>query len=190
MKVEAGVAEVLESFSKFIEAARAAAKRHRHFDALAKIEPLETRLRRKLRLFLREIADDAAKVASQRGNRGVVANVERRELLRKVVPVRGGKCPLREIVGKTLCEKVMDAKRLEGVMKNGSVAAVFEAGQQFREGSSGLVSDARKVGSGYEVEWCLGDVQICVLSMPFRYPFGCLDAPMRIPFRCNTSTTS
>jgi hypothetical protein len=36
---------------------------------------------------------------------------------------------LREIVGEAFREEVMDAKRLESVMKNGTVAAVFQAGQ-------------------------------------------------------------
>ena len=161
MKVEASMAQVCEPLAKFIEVAGAVAQGHRHFHALAKIEPLQARLRRKLWLGFAEIADYAAKIAPQRGNRRVIANVEGRELLGQVVPVRGGERPLREIVGKNLREEVMRPQGLKRVMKDGSVAAAFEAGKQFREGSSRLVSDARKVGSGYEVEGCFGNVQFC-----------------------------
>src|SRR5579859_411288 len=129
MKVEAGMTEVLESFAKFIEVAGAAPKGHGHFHAFAKIEPFEARLRSKLRLGFTEIADHTTKIASECGNRGVVANVEGRELLGQVVPVRRGESPLREIVGKTLCEEVMTPQGLKRVMENGSVAAVFKADQ-------------------------------------------------------------
>ena len=129
MKVEASVAEVLEPFAKFIEVACAAAKVHGHFHAFAKIEPLEARLRCKLRLCRTEIADHTAKITSQGGNRSVIANIEGRELLGQVVSVCGGERPLREIVGEPFREEMVGSQGLERVMKDGSVAAVFEAGQ-------------------------------------------------------------
>ena len=164
MKVKASMAEVLEPFAKFIEVAGAAAKGHGHFHAFAKIEPLETRLRCKLRLCSTEIADYTAKIGPQGGNRSIIANIEGRELLGQVIPVCGGERPLREIVGEPFREEVVGSQGLECVMKDGSVAAVFEAGQQFREGSSRLNSNAREIGSGYKVEWCFGDTQSSVLS--------------------------
>jgi hypothetical protein len=82
-----------------------------------------------LRLCLTEIADNTAQIAPERSNRSVIANVECRELLGQVIPIGGGERPLREIVGEAFREEVMDAKRLESVMKNGTVAAVFQAGQ-------------------------------------------------------------
>ena len=167
MKIEAGVTEVLESIAEFIEVASAAAKGHRHFHALAKIESLEARLRRKLRLRFTEVAHHAAKVAPQGSDRSIVANVESRELLGQIAPVRGGERPLREIVRKTLREEVMGPQSLKSVMKDGSVAAMLEAGQQFRKSSGRLVSDTREVGSGYEVEWCFGNVQ-CLRPLILR----------------------
>src|SRR5215472_12203737 len=112
MKVESSVAEVREPFAKFIEVGGAAAKGHGHFHAFAKIETLEARLRRKLRLRYAEIANDTAKIGSQCCNGSVIADVESCELLGQIVPVRGRKRPLREIVGKAFCEEVMHAKGL------------------------------------------------------------------------------
>lgn len=159
MKVETGVAEVLEPFAKLIQVAGAATKRHGDLHAFAKVEPFEAALRRELRMSVAIVPYDPLEIISQSGNRSVITNVERRELLSQVAPVRRGERPLREVVGKTFRKEVMGSKCLEGVMKNRSVAAVFEAGQQFRESSSGLVFDARKVGGGYEVKGCFGDVQ-------------------------------
>ena len=159
MEIKAGVAEMFQPFAKLVKRPGAAAERHGHFHALAEVEAFETRLRRELRVSFAEIPDHAAKIASQGGNRSVIADVEGRELLGKVIPIHGGQRPLREIVGKTFGEEVMDAQGLKGVVKNGRVAAVFEPGQQFREGSSRWSSDAREVGGGHKIEGCFGDVQ-------------------------------
>ena len=161
MKVETGVAEVLDAFAKLFEVAGAAAKRHGDFHAFAKIETLEAGLRSELWLRYAEIADHTGKIAPQRGNGSVIANVEGREQFGQVIPVRGGERPLRKIVRKAFREKVVGSQGLKGVMEDGSVAAMFEAVQQFRQGSRRLVSDSGQVRSGYEVEGCFGDVQFC-----------------------------
>src|SRR2546430_16386075 len=50
MMVETSVAEVGDAFAELIQGARAAAKRHGHFHAFTKVESLEPRLRRELRV--------------------------------------------------------------------------------------------------------------------------------------------
>src|SRR5919109_606784 len=129
MKVEAGVAEMREAIAKFIETAGAAAKGHCHFHAFAKKEALYARLQCELRISIAIILDCAPQIASQHRDGRVITNIQRRQLLREVAPVRGRESPLGEVVGKAFREVVVGAESLEGMMKNRSVAAVFEAGQ-------------------------------------------------------------
>ena len=170
MMVETSVAEVGDAFAELIQGARAAAKRHGHFHAFTKVESLEPRLRRELRVSAAKIPHHAAEIASQRRNGCVIANVEYRELLGQVIPVGRGQRPLREIVGKAFREEVVEFQGLKGVMKNGGIAAMFETRQQFREGTRRLIPDPGQKGSGDEIEGCFGDVQS-------QQPSSCLDAP-------------
>src|SRR6266849_8453761 len=101
---------------------------------------------------LAKVAYNAAKIASQRRDRNVVANVQRGELFRQVVPVGVREHPLRKIVGKALGEEVMAPERLIGVMEDGRVAAILEPRQQLREGACRLVADSREIGNGNEFE--------------------------------------
>ena len=95
-------------------------------------------------------AHDAAEVFAKRRNRGVIANVEGGELLGEGIAIGVGKNPLRKIVGKTLGKKVVATEGLKSVMEDGSVAALFEPGEEFRESASGEIPDAREMGDGEE----------------------------------------
>src|SRR5580704_10770473 len=96
------------------------------------------------------LADHPAEVAAQRRDGNIVANIQRRELLRKVVAVRVREHPLRKIIRKTLRKEMMAAQSLKRVVKNGRVAAMLETRQKFRERSRGLVADACEIGNGHE----------------------------------------
>ena len=78
VKVETGVTQVLQALAELLKGTRAPSEGHVHFDALAEVEWLEGRLSRKLRLGCAKILNHAAKIAAQRRNRRVIANVEGR----------------------------------------------------------------------------------------------------------------
>jgi hypothetical protein len=73
---------------------------------------------------------------------------------------------LREIIGKTLGEKVMAAECLVRVMKDGSVAAILQPHQQLRERTCRLVPNSREIGNGYEFERSFCRVHTKAFSLP------------------------
>jgi hypothetical protein len=129
VKVETGVAKMLQALAEFLKGTRAPSEGHGDFDALAEIESLEGRLSRKLRLGCAKILNHAAKIAAQRRNRHVIPDVQRRELLGEVVPIRVREHPLGEVVRKTLRQEVVGAQGLKGVVENRSIAAMFKPSQ-------------------------------------------------------------
>src|SRR5713226_657827 len=118
MKIEARMAEVRDSETKFIQRPGAPAQGSVDFHAFAKIEPLQRGLARKVRIGRAIIGNNAAQIATQRGDRNVVADIEHGKLFGEVVPVGIRKHPLREIVRETFRQEVMAAQRLKRVMKN------------------------------------------------------------------------
>src|SRR5260370_98626 len=91
---------------------------------------------------------DYASIAALRSDRSIVADVERGQLLREVVAVGVREHPLREIVGKTLGEKVMAPESLIRVMEDGGVAAILDPRQQLVECPGRLVADSLEMGNG------------------------------------------
>jgi len=112
------MAEVFEAIAEFIKSACLAAKGNRYFQALAKIEPFEGGLRRKLRLLRAELLELAAKIAAKCGNGHIVANIEGRKLLCKIIPVCGGEHPFCKIIRKALSKEVVSPESLKGMVKN------------------------------------------------------------------------
>src|SRR2546430_1278669 len=146
------MAEVLDAFPEFVERSRISSERCGHFHALAEIKTLERGLAGKVWIRRTIFTDNTAEIAAQRRDGNVVANVQRRELFGKIVPVCVRQRPLREIVGKTIGKKMMAAQRLKGGMKDRCVAAMLEPSQQLRECARGLVADPREIGNGNEFE--------------------------------------
>jgi hypothetical protein len=129
MKIEPGVAEMRYAVAEFVKRSGAAAQGRSDFKAFAKIESFQSGLSCKMRKRPAKITHEAAEIAAQRGDGNVIANVERGELLGKVIPVGVREHPLREIVRKALGQEVMAAECLISVMEDGSVAAILKPGQ-------------------------------------------------------------
>ena len=140
------------AFAKLVEVGGGKPKGHAHLDAFAEIETFEGGLAGKLRMLFAEGADDAAEILAKRGDGRVVTNVEGGKLFREGIAIGVGKDPLGKIVGESLGKKVVAAEGLEGVVKDGSVAALLEPGEKFGEGASGEIADAREIGNGEKFE--------------------------------------
>jgi len=80
------------------------------------------------------IADLHTQIGAQRGNAGIIADIEGRKLLSESVAVDTGKHPLRKIVGKAFGKEMVDAEGLKGVVENGSVATVLRVQREIRKG--------------------------------------------------------
>src|SRR5690348_341284 len=102
MKIKTGMAEMRYAIAKFIQRSGVPAERDGDFHALAKIKPFQRGLAREVRISCAIVGDHAAQVASQSRDRNVVANVEHRKLLGKIVSVRVRKHPLCEVVREPL----------------------------------------------------------------------------------------
>jgi hypothetical protein len=152
VKEKTGVAETHNAFTKFVEGGRGESEGDSYLHAFAEIEAFQGRLASMLRMLSTEGAHDAAEVIAKRRNRGVIADVEGGELLGKGIAIGVGKNPLGEIVGKTLSKKVVAAEGLKGVVEDGCVAALFESGKEFGEGTSREIPDAREIGGGEKLE--------------------------------------
>jgi len=152
VKEEAGMAEARNAITKFVEVGSGESEWHGNLNALAEIEAFERGLAGKLRMFFAESTDDAAEILTKSGDRRVIANVEGGELFGEGIAVGIGKNPLGKIVGKTFRKKVVAAEGLKGVVKNGGVAALLEAGQEFSESASREIADAREIGNGEKFE--------------------------------------
>src|SRR5580700_7032295 len=111
------MAEMLDAIAEFAEGMCPTVQRDSDFDALAKVETLQRRLLGKIRKRSAIIAHHAAEIAAQRGDGYVIADVQRGQLLRKIVPVGIREHPLREIVGKSFGQEMMAAQCLKRVMK-------------------------------------------------------------------------
>src|SRR5882757_7641847 len=130
MKVEPGMAQMSHAISKLVQCSRASAQRCRNFRAFAKVESFQRGLSREMGKRRAKISYHTAEIAPQCRDGNIVADVQRRELLRKVVPVRVRQHPLREIIRKPLGEEVMAPQRLIRVMEDRSVAATFQPREQ------------------------------------------------------------
>jgi hypothetical protein len=97
----------------------------------------------------------ATQIGTQRGNAGIIADIEGRELLSESVAIDTGKNPLRKIVGRSFGKEMVDAEGLKGVVEDGRVATVLESGEKFGKGDSGSVADASEIRDGEKVERCL-----------------------------------
>src|SRR6267154_249079 len=166
MEVETSVAQMCDSVAKLVQRSRAAPQGSSDLHALAEVETFQRRLAGKMGKRLAKVTHHAAEIAAKRGDGDVVANVQRRQLFRQVVPVGVREHPLREVVGKSLGEKVMAAKCLIGVMKDGSVAAILESLQQIRESARRLVTDSCEIRNGNELERSFRRFHAKVSSLP------------------------
>src|SRR5260370_40549638 len=129
MKIEAGMAEMRKALAEFVQRSSLSAQGHGDFHAFAKVEALQRGLSRKMGKSSAEVAHNTAEITSQRRDGNVVAYVECRQLLRQAVAVVVRKNPLREILGKTLGEKLMAAQRLISVMEDGSGGTILKPTQ-------------------------------------------------------------
>jgi len=154
VKEKTSVAETHNAFTKFVEVGRGESEGDSYLHAFAEIEAFQGRLASMLRMLLTEGAHDAAEVIAKRRDRGVIANVEGGELFGEGVAIGVGENPLGKIVGKAFGKKVVAAEGLKGVVEDGSVAALFEPGEQFGEGSSREIPDAREISGGEKFEAC------------------------------------
>src|SRR5208283_866229 len=128
MKMQGSATQLLETLIEFPERSGIKSQGNRHFDGLAKRKGFKSLLGGKLRMEFAVIVDHAAHIGAQLRQRCVFANVKAGKLLGKFRTVASGQSPLREVVGKSLGEKVMAAKTLERVEKNAGVAARFQPG--------------------------------------------------------------
>src|SRR5712692_8382728 len=122
------MAEMLDAGTELLQGSRGQAQRHRHFDAFTEIEALQRGLIGETRVCRAIIADDANQIAAQRGDG-------------KIVAVRVGLGPLREIVREVFRQKVVAAESLKRVVENRNIAAVLKASEQLGESACGLVPD-------------------------------------------------
>jgi hypothetical protein len=118
VEMEAGVADGCDAVAKFVEIGRGKRKRHRDFQAFAEVETVEGFLAAELGERGYKIAEDAAKIGSEGGDRGVVANIEGGELFSECIAIGFGESPLGEVVGETFGKKVVRAKSLESVVED------------------------------------------------------------------------
>src|ERR1700688_2829582 len=139
MKVERGVAEMLDGVAKLLKRFRSQPKWQRDLHALAEIKTIQRGLLRKSRVFGAIFADYAAQVAAQRRNRKIIADVERRQLLGQVFAAGVCVSPLREVIRKTFGKEVMDAQGLESVMKDGGATEFLKALGKFAIHAGGLI---------------------------------------------------
>jgi hypothetical protein len=158
VEMEAGVADGGDAVTKFIEIRRGKGERHGDFKAFAKVEAVEGFLAAELGEGRDEIAEDAAEIRAESGYGSVIADVEGGELLGEGVAIGIGEGPLGEVVGETFGEKVVSAEGLVGVVEDGGVAALLEAGEEFFEISGGLIADAGEIRDGEKFEWSFSDV--------------------------------
>jgi hypothetical protein len=156
VKEKTGVAETHNAVAKFVEVGGRESEGDGHLHAFAEIEAFQGRLASMRRMLFTEGAHDAAEVFAKRGNRRVIANVEGCELLGEGIAIGVGENPLGKIVGKTLGKKVVAAQGLKGVVEDGCVAALFEPGEQFVEGTGREIPDAREIGGGKEFKASFG----------------------------------
>jgi hypothetical protein len=152
MEIETGMAEMGNAIAKFVESPGGAAERKADLNGFAKVKGLQSGLIGEFRMLFAEVADHHAQIRAQRGDAGILANIECRELLGEGVAIGIGKNPLREIVGKTFGKEVMGAKSLKGVMKNGGIATVLESGEKLGKGHGRNVADASEIRDGEKVE--------------------------------------
>src|SRR5580704_3658800 len=113
------MAQVLDAGAKFFQRSRRHAYGHGNLRAFAEIKALQSRLLGKCWVRCAELLHHPAQIAAQRGDGKIIANVERRELLRQILTVCVRVSPLREVIGKSFSKKMMAAQRLKCVMKDG-----------------------------------------------------------------------
>jgi hypothetical protein len=152
VKEKTGVAETYNAVAKFVEVGSGETEGDGHLHAFAEIEALQGRLAGMLGMLFTEGAHDAAEILAKCGDGGVIANVEGGELLGEGIAIGVGKNPLGKIVGKTLGKEMVATEGLKSVMEDGSVAALFESGEKFGEGTGREVPDAREMGDGEKFE--------------------------------------
>src|SRR6267154_4320466 len=141
MKVKRCVAELVNPIAEFQQIVRGQPKWFGYFHAFAEIEWLEGFLCRVIGVLRAVSAHHTPQVGSQLRDGQIVADIERRQSLRQFVTVRGGKHPLRKVIRKSFRQKVMASQRLKSVVKDRSIAALFQSLQKLRQRSCALVPD-------------------------------------------------
>jgi len=156
VKEKTGVADTHYAVAKLVEVGGGETEGDGHLDAFAEIEAFQGRLPGMLRTLFTEGAHDAAEAFAKSRDRRVIANIEGGKLLGEGIAIGVGKNPLGKIVGKTLGKKVMGAERLKRVMEDGSVAALFESGEEFGESSGREIANSRERSNSEKLEASFG----------------------------------
>ena len=110
MEIEGGVAEASDPEMELIEIGGGQAEGTSDLQAFAEVEALEGLLAGKVGVLVDEVADHAAEVGAERGDRVVVADIESSELFGEGVAIGVGEDPLGEVVGEAFGEVVMGAR--------------------------------------------------------------------------------
>src|SRR6202035_1962232 len=152
VEMETGVADGGDAVAKFVEGGCVQGKGHGFFNAFAKIEAVEGFLAAELGKRGDKIAEHAAEIGAQRGDGGVIANIEGGELFGEGVAIGLGERPLGEVVGETFGEKVMRAEGLEGVMEDRGITALLEAREEFFQIPGRLIADAGEISNGEKLK--------------------------------------
>jgi hypothetical protein len=93
---------------EFVESPGGAAQGKSDLQGFAEIKWLQGRLVGEFRMLLAEVADHHTQIGTQRGNAGIIADIEGRQLLSESVAIDTGKNPLRKIVGKAFGKEIME----------------------------------------------------------------------------------
>src|SRR6202795_2163073 len=177
VKMETGVADGRDAIAEFFERGGVQRERHRYFQAVTEIEPVERFLTAELGKSGDKIAEYAAEIGPEGGDGGVVADIEGGELFGERVAIGFGEDPLCEVVGETFGEEVVGAEGLEGVVENRGVTALLEAREEFFQISGRLIADAGEISNGKKLEGSFGDVQDN--SSCSRFKAGAISAGLR-----------
>src|SRR5215471_12645252 len=156
VEIESRVTEARDTEMEFVEIGSRQADGESNLKTFAEVEALEGFLAGEVGVLVDEVADDAAEVGAERGDGGVVADVESGELFGEGVAIGVGENPLGEVVRKAFGEVVVTAEGLIGVMKNGGIGAMLEAVEKLRERAGRMVPDLGEIGDGEEFEWGFG----------------------------------
>src|SRR5579872_2953633 len=143
-------ADLLQTIDKSWQGIRRERRGQHHNVRGAKIERLVPWLGTRARMLLQKLIHDADHPAAQTFNRSEFPHVDAGQLFRQYRLVTGGKAPVREVVGKSLPDKVVILQGTERVLEDGIVGAGLQRLPQLAERRSLLPSDAQQVFRGVE----------------------------------------
>src|ERR1039457_3460481 len=118
----------------------------------AKIERFFGRSRAVRGIELEVLLHNPDKSVAQLAEGRELTHVHARQLFRQTGLVTGSKRPVREVVGKSLANKVVFLQSAEGVFKDGVVRTDAQGSQKLRERIRFLRGDAQKMRRGIEVK--------------------------------------